>query len=457
MQIRISRSIRSRRVDREPLADHAADRQPAVGGALQARADPSARARRGRARRSYTGRPGPASGRGPDGRSGSSRSVPRELELRLPHRQRASRANRRAAAAVRRRRRRSRSEARRPSSRRAPPAPGRSALRTHRVRSSVSRAPSAPEATSRSRFARIRSGSTIRFSSSSRDQAAADPTSPSSSRCTPHSACHAPAARSCSCSIAAEHVTRPGRARAWCRPAPRPTRPGCACGPSRSSRHARDRRPRCTSATSCWASSVTSRAIFGEHARERPEPGRQGGRPHPDRLPWQRRLGQAQLRGNPAGDRRGPGADRSAHLYRELRVADLLQAAVGGVEAGQPRCGPQPERDRQRLLQQRPPDHRRAPMGVGEPSGRVGTARGRRPAAARARGRRSASAPCRRCPGWWRRDGRRRHAPGRPRPATRPRARRPASRASRFRRASAAASKRPTRPTRRRSRRPPRP
>ena len=111
-----------------------------------------------------------------------------------------------------------------------------------------------------SRFARIRSGSTSSCSRHSRSQAAAEPVLRRSSRSGAHSACHAPAARSCSCSIAPRRLaTRPG---AWRAPASAEIAATglCLCGmaeePPRSAPPSR------TSPTSVWASRTTSPAAL---------------------------------------------------------------------------------------------------------------------------------------------------------------------------------------------------
>ena len=110
----------------------------------------------------------------------------------------------------------------------------------------------------RSRFARMRSGSTSSPSRQSRSHAAADPVATSSARSGAHSACHAPAARWCSCSIEASSVAAsPGACRAA--PSAQTAATGlCLCGivddpPPRPSR---------TSPTSVWLSRTTSRATL---------------------------------------------------------------------------------------------------------------------------------------------------------------------------------------------------
>ena len=149
---------------------------------------------------------------------------------------------------------------------RRPPAPRpRQGSRWPASASSVAAPPSAAatrSASSRppvsSRLARIRSGSASRPSSDSRSHATADPVERSSSPSGRHSACHEPAARSCSWAIAPSRVAaRPGAC--WAQPSAQIAATGLRLWgivdepPPLASR---------TSATSVCESSTMSRATF---------------------------------------------------------------------------------------------------------------------------------------------------------------------------------------------------
>ena len=435
-----------RRVDREPLADHAADRQPAVGGALELEPVHQREHVAGRGRRSNTDRRAPASRRGRGGRSGSSGSPAASGQLRaptsracVPSEPPSSSAGASGGAVA--------LEVKLDGASSAcyAPAPGRSALAHASSCSSVEpRSLGGPGGRQQRRGSRASARDrSIRFSSSSRDQAAADPTSPSSSRCTPHSACQAPAARSCSCSIDCEHRRDQARHALACTPAPRPPRPGCACGPSRSSRPARDRRPR-------WprrppAGRAASRRGRSWRTRPRASRGRPPAAAGRTRIACQGSAGSAkpELGCDPA--RRSPEAGRRPVRPSGPRARDRgsPRAPVGGVEPGQPRGGPQPERDRQRLLQQRP--SRPSACAGGRRRARQRPQRPRPASASSGSSARARDQHQRRVDdvlaGGAEMDVRRRAA-RRPPPAARRRARRPASRAWRSRAPSAAMSKR---------------
>ena len=169
--------------------------------------------------------------------------------------------------------------------------------------------------------------------------------------------------------------------------------------------------PSAASPTSCWASSVTSRAILPSTPARMPQSGGQRDGTHagsPARAA-PARPARARRPRAPPPPVPGPRPGRpSAPPARPSRTSASRRARR--VQSRQPAGGAQPERDRQRLLEQRAPDHRRVAVRLGQRSGRVGGGRARRPAAGRAPGGRSASAPCRRCPGWWRRGARARRA-----------------------------------------------
>ena len=152
-------------------------------------------------------------------------------------------------------RRAARPPARRPrhrSRRPAAPRPSRAPPSSAATRSAISRPPVS------SRFARIRSGSASRPSSDSRSHATAEPVERSSSPSGRHSACHEPAARSCSCAIAPSSVAAsPGAC--WAHPNAQIAATGLRLWgmvedpPPFASR---------TSATSVCESSTMSRAAF---------------------------------------------------------------------------------------------------------------------------------------------------------------------------------------------------
>ena len=95
-------------------------------------------------------------------------------------------------------------------------------------------------------------------------------------------------------------------------------------------------------------------------------------------MPRQRRVGQPEFPGHQrlhhrAGQaERGQRARRAAELDREPGLAGGREPVERGVEAGQPARRDHPEGDRHGLLEQRPPDHQRPAVRVGQPGDRVG-------------------------------------------------------------------------------------
>ena len=214
-----------------------------------------------------------------------------------------------------------------------------------------------------------------RPSSDSRSAAAAPPVKPSAARSGRHSACHAPAARSCSWAIAAEQ-DRDAAADACCAQRQRAHRgrPGCACAASPTSRRGPAglgdladlglRQQHRRRARSCRAS-----------RRRRASARGQLGRPRRARVPGQHRLGEAELRGQlgehprPVLAERGERAGRAAELRR--RGAPPASRSARVEQRRQPAGGLEPERRRQRLLQQRAAGHQRVAVLVREPRARV--------------------------------------------------------------------------------------
>ena len=139
---------------------------------------------------------------------------------------------------------------------------GDGVVRDHRCsrRRSTRRGGGAGVAAASPRLARMRSASTSRPSSDVAQPARGGAGRGRAGRVSGrHSLCQAPAARSCSCTIAASSVGDERRAPAARSRARRSRRPGCACAASPSSRRRRASR---TSATSVCASSVMSRAAL---------------------------------------------------------------------------------------------------------------------------------------------------------------------------------------------------
>ena len=251
----------------------------------------------------------------------------------------------------------------------------------------------------------MRSGCTMRCSSRSRAQAAAEPVSASSSERSP-----TPPAR------------RPRRARA---PAPSPparSRPGPGCAGAGEHRHRADRVALVRHRARAAARRAGPRALaglahlvlgqqrhvardLGEHAGQHPERRPAHGR---TRIACQGITGSASpssaaTRAATAGARAptGPPICTASSASRTS-----AEPAARGVDARQPAGGAQAERDRQRLLQQCPADHRRVAVPLGQPAAASAAAARVVAAAAPAPAGRSASAPCRGCPGWWRRRAR---------------------------------------------------
>ena len=336
--------------------------------------------------------------RGP-GWSTRTTSKPRERRrLRVPHRassSRASRRERRSVSVSPAVERRARGRRTRPPSRGSPPARARPA-RSARPRT----------ASRRARFARMRSASTSRPSSVSRSARRRRRVYASASESAFHSACQAPAARSCSCSsVAAARRPRRGRARRTRGRAPAPT--GFRlCGivddaPSRASR---------TSPTSVCASSTTSSAIFAAKpaATASAAPSSASGR---------RRV----CHGSTGSGRSSSLRVRVQHLEpavaergeRPRRAAELRRQARGGEALPRVDDPDEPARRPSARTSSAPP----AAAASAPPS----PSRGARPRAARTRARRRraratisasrrarrARPPCRGCPGSSRRDARR--------------------------------------------------
>ena len=265
-----------------------------------------------------------------------------------------------------------------------PRAPRRPARRPRRAKSSAAQRaapvvrsgrprPSTRSASSRppvaSRFARMRSGSASSPSSDSRSQATAEPVERSSSPSGRHSACHAPAARSCSCAIAPSRVAAsPGACCAHAERADRRDRVALV-------RHRRRARRPCasrTSATSVWESRTTSRATLATAPEVTASARRELADPPAQRVPRQHRLGQPERSAYALGHRGPaspseasvPAAPPSCAARRSTRSS--FEPAPRVLEPGHPARGLEPERDRHRLLEQRAPRHRRVAVGARE-------------------------------------------------------------------------------------------
>ena len=230
------------------------------------------------------------------------------------------------------------------------------------TRSAISRPPVA------SRFARIRCGSTSRPSSDSRSHATADPVERSSSPSGRHSACHEPAARSCSCAIAPSSVA---------------ASPGACCAHASAQIAATGLRL-CGIAEEPPPLRLAHLGDLGlgeQHDVARDLRHRAGGHrqrrreladPPPQRVPRQHRLGQPERRrvglghARPGLAERGQRARRAAELRREALDADLVEPAPRVLQARHPARGLEPERDRHRLLEQRAARQRRVAVGARE-------------------------------------------------------------------------------------------
>ena len=379
------RSTRSGASQREPHADHAAERQPAERHALDAEVVEQRRARRRRGRRPCTGRAGPASAPWPRvSKRSDAVAVGERRRLVVPHLRASCRASSRTSRRAR------------PSGPSTTVMDARRSLRSSSARSMKATAAARSRLAAqvrRSRFARIRSGSTGQALERLVQRPRAAPPVPrervASAR--RHSLCQAPAARSCSPAIAASSTpTRPRTDRAAARARIAPTG-FCLCGIA-------DEPPRppplasATSPTSVCASSTMSSATFStapaaiaERARRAPPTGRAVA------VPGQRRLVEPELAREARRARRARASPSAASVPAAPpscagEPAARAAAPARRVDAGQPARGLEPERHRQRLLQQRPARHH--------------ACRGARAASARARRRpprraRPASAPAR--------------------------------------------------------------
>ena len=127
-----------------------------------------------------------------------------------------------------------------------------------------------------------------------------------------------------------------------------------------------------TSPTSLWLISPMSSPIFAGDAGSDRKRRAELGDSRPVRVPGRDRLGQLELaREQPehlgtavTERRRCPGG--TAQLDGEPLVADSDERCSRLEHGDEPACRFEAERDRLRLLQQRPPDHRRDAMGVRE-------------------------------------------------------------------------------------------
>ena len=240
-----------------------------------------------------------------------------------------------------------------------------------------------------SRLARIRAGSATSRVSMSTAQDAADPVRWSRSLSGAHSACHAPAARWCSCSAAAARMaSSPGTC--LVQPSTAMAATGfCLCG--MADEPPRPSPPRSwISATSDWASSVTSRAIL-------PSTPLTPAHAAPISMIRSRSVCQGSVgtaRPSSAASRAatpGPASPSAASVpaappncTASRLAATRASAATCLVQAGQPAGRDQPEGDRYGLLQQRAADHQRVPVRTGQAGrgrgrrGQVGTDRGQR-------------------------------------------------------------------------------
>ena len=205
-----------------------------------------------------------------------------------------------------------------------------------------------------------------------------------------HSACHAPAARSCSCTrlpVSSAGVgLRPPRAGERERRADRVALVRASSTIRRGPRRAGSP----TSPTSVWAISTTSSAILPSAPAERRERRAQRRDAHARGVPGQRRLGQPELardRGRRPRGRapRAPPACRPRRRAARPAARARRARALGLEHAREPGRGLEAERRRHGLLEQRARDHRRRAMLVGEPG--AGRGHGRRRRRARARGR----------------------------------------------------------------------
>ena len=118
------------------------------------------------------------------------------------------------------------------------------------------------------------------------------------------------------------------------------------------------------------------RDIPGDLADRGRDPGQGGGQvddPQPVGMPGQHGPGQAQFLSQQCHDpgavvaERRERARRAAELHGQPLRADHGQPFPGFVQAGQPARCHQAERDGNSLLEQRPADHDRGPVRVGEP------------------------------------------------------------------------------------------
>ena len=198
----------------------------------------------------------------------------------------------------------------------------------------------------------MRSGSTCRPAIRSRPQAAAEPARRSRSANGSHSACQAPAARSCSSHHRPGQRQRAGPARAGRRPPAPPRRPGCACGPSTTIRRGA---AHLDLADLVLREQGDVAADAPERAREQGQ--RRGQRGERERSACQGRTGSASP-SSPASGGRGLRC-AGAHRPAELRGGcERRERAGGGVDAGHPAGRLQAEGRGQRLAQQRAADHR---------------------------------------------------------------------------------------------------
>ena len=217
----------------------------------------------------------------------------------------------------------------------------------------------------------MRAASTSRPSRLVRSQAAAEPVVISRSHSGRHSLCQAPAARSCSCTIAASRVaTSAGR---LLRAAERGDR-GDRVALVRHRGRAAGRGLAHLADLGLGEQGDVARGLAdraggdAERARELADPAAQG-------VPGQDGRVEVELAREAGDDREGIGADAVERAGRAAELdgqADAVQVVGGVVEAQHPARGLQAERRRLGLLEQRAADDRRVAMGLGELRRRVG-------------------------------------------------------------------------------------